>query len=295
MSAGRRRRRLLVAAALAVLVVGAGLGLNTLRAWLGVAVVQHTPEALARQLRPHYVVTRPGGDGPFPTTLLFSGCDGPRDNLTRLAEDLARLGWASVVVDSHAPRHLDHAEQWRLVCAGQFLTGTERAADVAVALADVRAMDFVAPDRLALLGASHGGWAVLDLLALQSTGELPPILERWPSSVERRGLAGVRAAVLLYPYCGELSRVADTGWSAPIPVLFLLVAGDTIADEADCRALARRVRAAGQPVEVHVFDGVTHGFDQADKAALSALAFDAEAAARARALVTGFLRRHASP
>lgn len=289
-----KRRRLWLAGALGILLVVAGaLGLNTLRAWLGLALVEHTPEALGARLRAHYAITRPEGVGPFPTALLFSGCDGPKDNLTRLAAALAGAGWAAVVVDSHGPRGLDEVEQWRLVCAGQLLTGAERAADVAVAIDDARRMAFVDPTRLALVGASHGGWAVLDLLALLSAGELSPILARWPESIERDGLAGVRAAILLYPYCGALSRAAAIGWREPIPTLFALVAGDTIADDADCRALARRLAAAGRPVEVRVFEGVTHGFDQADKATLSTLEFDPEAAARARVLVTGFLERHA--
>ena len=291
------RGGLVVVIALAlVATAAAAFGLNTLRAWYGWSAVTYAPAELAAKLRPAYTVTRPEGDGPFPTALLASGCDGPKDNLARLADALAAAGWASVVVDSHGPRDLDEAEQWRLVCAGQLLTGGERAADLAVALDDARGMDGVDADRLALIGASHGGWAVLDLFALLGAGEPPPILDAWPASVARDGLAGVRAAVLYYPYCGELSRAARTGWRTTVPLLFLLVTDDRVADDADCRALAERQRAAaGAAVEVATFDGVTHGFDQVEKSALSALEHDPAATARALGLTVTFLAANAPP
>jgi dienelactone hydrolase len=292
----RLGRRALVVIALALMGTAAvAFGLNTLRAWYGWSAVTYGPAELAAKLRPAFVVRRPPGAGPFPTALLFSGCDGPKDNLARWAQALADAGWASVAVDSHAPRGLDDAEQWRLVCAGQLLTGAERAADVAVALDDVRHMAGVDADRLALIGASHGGWAVLDFFALIAAGEPPPLLSAWPAGIARDGLTGVRAAVLFYPYCGELSRAARTGWRASVPVLFLLVAGDGIADEADCLELADRQRGAGTAVNITVFDGVTHGFDQVEKSALSTLAYDPEATAQALALALTFLEANARP
>jgi dienelactone hydrolase len=291
----RRGRRLVVLSVAAIAVLAAAVGLNTLRAWLGWSAVSYAPDELAAKLRPGYAVTRPPGDGPFPTALLFSGCDGPKGNLDRLAATLAEAGWASVVVDGHGPRGLDTVEQWRLVCAGQLLTGAERAADVAVALADVRRLDFVDPDRLALIGASHGGWAVLDLLALAHAGETPPLLRTWPPGMAERGLAAVRAAVLFYPYCGPLSRAATADWTTRVPLLFLLVANDRIAPAADCLALVERLRARGAAAEVVTFEGVTHGFDQADKSPLSTLRYDAEATARALARTVAFLREPAAP
>jgi dienelactone hydrolase len=291
-----RRRALLAAIALAVVATLAGaFGLNTLRAWLGWSAAAYAPADLAAQLRPGYVVTRPAGDGPFPTALLLSGCDGPKDNLTRLAERLAAAGWASVVVDSHGPRGLGEAEQWRLVCAGQLLTGSERAGDLAVALDEARRMSVVDPDRIAFIGASHGGWAILDLLALMAEDEPPPILRAWPPGLAQAGLEGVRAAVLFYPYCGTLSRAAQSGRLAPVPTLFLLAADDRIADEADCLALARELRSPDRTIAVHVFKNVTHGFDQREKSALSALAFDREATAEALRRTIDFLDAAAAP
>ena len=190
-------------------------------------------------------VTLPARAGPFPVALLFSGCDGPKDNLDRLAAALVTQGWGAVIVDSHAPRGMDRAEVWRFVCSGVTLPGAERAADVAVAIADARALPGVDPERIALVGASHGGWAVLDLLALAGTGERPWGLTEWPGGSPEATLAGVTQAVLYYPYCGFPSVVAGKGWQADIPMLMLLVESDSIADETDCAALAARMAAAG--------------------------------------------------
>jgi len=175
-----------VAGTLVLLVAG-----NTALRYLGVLAPRDSPEAVAALLAPHMHARWPEGTGPHPTALLLSGCDGPADNLGTLADHLAGIGWASVLVDSHGARDFETRALWSLVCAGQLFTGAERAGDLAVALDAVRAMPRADPTRIALIGASHGGWAVLDLLALRGAGRPPPNLARWPESLRREGLAGV--------------------------------------------------------------------------------------------------------
>lgn len=266
---------------------------NTVGRYTGATVPRVDPETLSAHLSPHYVVTRPEGAGPFPTALLFSGCDGPRDNLPRLAGVLKARGWASIVVDSHAPRGFDTLQRWRLICAGQLLTGAERAGDIAVALADARAMPFVDADRIALVGASHGGWAVLEFLSLADNGEVPHKLTAWPRDLADAPLKGIVGAATLYPYCGTLSRVSRRGWTSPLPVLFLLVEGDSIACETACRDLADRMGGIGLPVETALFRGVTHGFDQAEKAPFSTLGHDLAATEVAHSRIAAFLAARA--
>jgi dienelactone hydrolase len=269
---------------------------NTARNALGLSATRMSPDALSAMLAPGYDIRVPdGATGLVPTALLFSGCDGVRDNMGRWADALNAAGWAAVIVDSHGPRGYDDLDLWRLVCAGQLLSGAERASDVAVALRDARAMAFADPDRIALIGASHGGWAVLDFLALHGRGERPPLLRRWPAGM-RGGDAppGVVAALVLYPYCGALSLAARWGWQADLPVMMLLVDGDTITNESACLALARRMQAAGRPVATQVFPGVTHGFDQAEKAPFSTLGHDPAATQQAIAMGLEFLDAAAS-
>lgn len=278
------------AALVALLVIGVA-GQTALRV-LGVSLNRTTPAALSALLRPGYGLRLPEGEGPFPTALLASGCDGPKDNLETWADTLNDIGWAAIIVDSHGPRGYDADPTWRIVCTGAMLPGGARAGDLAVALADARAMPFVDPDRLALIGASHGGWAVLDLLALADLGRRPENLTRWPDAPGDDPLAGVVAVAAIYPYCGEATRIKRAGWSRDVPVLLVLVDNDSVTDESDCLELAQRAQSQGRPVTVDVIPNVTHGFDQKDKAFPSTLHYDSGATER---LMTGFRRFFAKP
>jgi dienelactone hydrolase len=230
----------------------------------------------------------PPGEGPFPTGMIHSGCDGPRDNVVRWAEMLNAEGWAAVIVDSHAPRGFTEGEIWRVVCAGQMFMGSARAGDVLVSLADARRMPFVDPDTMVLIGSSHGGWAIMDLLALDPPRRLPFNLAALPEG-PADPLAGVVGTILLYPYCGPANRARRDGWARPVPTLFLLSADDMVAPTAPCLAIAETLAARGVPVETRLFEGVTHGFDQAERSEFSPLAFDAAATAEALAAGTAFL------
>ena len=265
------------------------VGGNVLSRYRGWTVERLEPDALSALLAPAYRVMKPDGAGPFPTALLFSGCDGPRDNVLRWAERLNREGWAAVVVDSHGPRGLLDHEVWRLVCAGQVLLGSERAGDVLIAIDDVRRMPFADPERIALVGASHGGWAIMDLLAMDPPERLPYNLARLRADAPADPLAGVVGAILLYPYCGEASLARPDGWRRALPVLFVLSRDDYVAPSGRCVEIADALKARGLPVETVVLEGVTHGFDQEERSAFSPLEFDPAATERALEAGTAFL------
>jgi dienelactone hydrolase len=71
----------------------------------------------------------------------------------------------------------------------------------------------------------------------------------------------------------------------------MLSADDVIAPSAPCLRIAAAMEARGLPVESLVFEGVTHGFDQEEKAPLSALEFDPETTAEALRQGLAFLER----
>ena len=286
----RRRWILSGVAALLAFVVLAVAG-NSLAHYQGWSVHRMAPAELAAKLRPYYRIAKPPGPGRFPTALLYSGCDGPHDNLDRWAAALNARGWAAIVVDSHAPRGFADHEVWRLICAGQMFMGSERAGDVLVSLADARRLPFVDPDRIALVGASHGGWAIMDLLALDPPRRLPFNLSALPDDPGGDPLAGVVGTILLYPYCGTATRAARGGWPRPVPTLFVLSKDDTIADPEDCLRIAGQLEMRGVPVETLLLSGVTHGFDQEERSALSTLDFDEAATAKTLGRGLGFLDR----
>lgn len=280
-----------VAIGIVAVVLGVPLliGMNYFGRYTGLTVPEMTPAEKSALLAPTYDVHVPEGEGPFPTVLMFSGCDGPADNLQTWTQAMLEQGWATIIVDSHGPRGFTDDARWRLICAGQLLTGAERAGDVAVAIDDARAMDFVDDERIALIGASHGGWAVLEYLSMADHGQVPLTLTQWPDTLAGDPLDGISGAVLLYPFCGKLSRAARRGWESPVPVLFLLADGDRIAPERDCLKIAEREAAEGLPVSSQVFAGVTHGFDQRNKAPMSALRYDEQATGQALESGTEFL------
>jgi dienelactone hydrolase len=270
------------------LLVGVG---NTVGRYFGWITVRQDPADLSALLSPYYRVSKPEGSGPFPTALLLSGCDGPRDNLDRWAEMLVGEGWAAMIVDSHTPRGYDDFEIWRLICAGQLLMGSERAGDLLVALGDARQQPWVDRDRLVLIGASHGGWSIMELLAFEQSWRLPFNLGALPQGISIDDpLAGLLGQILVYPYCGVPNRARDDAWRHRSPTLFLLAGNDVIAPAEDCLRVAEALEARGLPVEVVVYEGVTHGFDQKERSTLSPLEFDPEATRGALARGAAFLR-----
>lgn len=270
----RRLRWLLVFAGLFFGLWLLAIGGNSLARYMGWAVTAEPPERLSEQLRPFYRTWKPAGPGPFPTALFYSGCDGPSDAAERWAGMLVARGWAAIAVDSHGPRDFVDSDIWRLICAGQLLMGSERAGDVLVSIYDARRMPFVDPDRLALIGASHGGWAIMELLSFEKIWRLPYNLAALPEGAVEHPLQGVRGVILLYPYCGAANRSRRIGWRWPAPVLFLLAQNDSIAPPEDCLQVADLLAAQGVPVETAVFAGATHGFDQELRKPFSTLVFD---------------------
>lgn len=278
------RRSAWIAFAVVVAVLLA-LAANTARQLTGFALPADSPAERQAQLAGHWRFAQPHGPGPHPGLVLLSGCDGVRDNMDRWADAARAMGFATLIVDSHAPRGLDDFEAWRLVCAGQQLTGAERAGDLAVALAHLRTQPGVDGGRLAVLGVSHGGWTALDFLTLTDGTDPPPGLTAWPEGSAAAARGGLRAAITLYPYCGAGSRAGARGWEWPGAVTMILVDGDTVTGDAPCRDLAARMADAGTPVALTVLEGVTHGFDQQVRFALSPLRFDGPATAKTAAII----------
>lgn len=196
-------------------------------------------------LRPHDAIFRPRGEGPFPAIVLLHGCLGVRSKDTRWAERLRDGGYVALVVDSMTGRGLTTLDQRRNVCSGWTLWGGTRAADVRASLAYLRTVPFVDGSRLGVIGFSHGAWAALDLLA----------------SAAAEDVAGLRAVIGFYPYCGVASRARWFGVQLDVPTLLLLAGDDRFVSPDQCRSLAERAAAGGRRVAATVYPDVGHSFD----------------------------------
>ncbi|MDO5630833.1 MAG: dienelactone hydrolase family protein [Paracoccus sp. (in: a-proteobacteria)] len=276
-----RARRLILRLAVVAALILTALAINTGRNVAGWVPLAETPDQRRAELAPAWRLVRPARPGPWPVAVLLSGCDGVQDNMDRWARFFAAQGRAALIVNSHRPRGLDRRQAWRAVCAGQVLTGGERAGDLAVAVAALENMGLRGDDVI-VLGASHGGWTAMELMAQLADGDPPPGLTAWPEPPAQLA-ARISRLVLLYPYCGFASR-AGGDWPAGVHGLMILAEEDRIVDPDACRAMAGQ----GLPLDVHILAGADHGFDQRSRSVLSPLRFNAAATAQAEALIGAF-------
>lgn len=194
---------------------------------------------------------RPAGDGPFPAVVALHGCGGLFSaNGTRLnarhqdwAERLTSLGYVVLFPDSLNPRGV--AE----VCTRRdppVWPRVHRVRDAYGALAYLTQQSFVAADRVAMLGWSHGGSTALWAASRADEARLKNVPGRF------------RIAVAFYPGCVEADR---RRWRAAIPVHILAGEADDWTPASACRALAERAGKAGDLVEFVAYPGAPHGFD----------------------------------
>lgn len=187
---------------------------------------------------------------PAPAIVLLHGCGGALNRqgaltarMTKYSAMLNAEGWHVLVLDSLTPRGE------REICTQEIgtraITMTERRNDTLGALAWLAAQTGVDGSRLALLGWSNGGSAVLSSTNLgQAQVAAAPIKPR--------------AAVAFYPGCeAELRR----GYTPSASLLMLVGAADDWTPAAPCEALARQT-GAPQPL-ISSYAGAFHGFDSA--------------------------------
>lgn len=169
------------------------------------------------------LVARPSGHKRFPAVVLLHGCDGmwssgdatqPARYIRRWLELLQAKGYVAIAVDGFRPR--------RTKTCGARAKTADRAGDAFAALAYLRSLSYVSPQRIAVLGWSNGGSAAL-------------------ATATRRD--AFRAAVAFYPRCGRDRPVIATR--------VLAAAKDPLAKR--CKRLGKRVT---------VYRGAQSGFDE---------------------------------
>lgn len=247
----------------------------------------------AERLRPHLDVRLPDGEGPFPAVLLLHGCGGVKDSPQKdYAEAALARGVAACVLDSLSPRGITYERALNTVCKGRELLGAERAGDIIAALEILRGRPDIDSERIALVGWSHGAWAIMDLFALDHSRRRPLGVSDAPADP----LAGVCGALLYYPFCGFPALTRKQGWTrTDIPARMLLVENDTLADEKVSQRAAERARASGADIDVTLWSGVTHAFDETPHELDSKLRYDADAAARSHDFFADWLSDTVGP
>lgn len=283
------RQRLIVMGGAAAAIILVILGLNTARNAAGWQPITQTPAEREAMLASAWEIRQPPTPGPHKAAVLLSGCDGVHDNMDYWANVLLGQDRTVMILDSHSPRKLDKVQSWRAVCAGQILPGSERAGDLAVAMAALRRMPGIRPEDTMVLGASHGGWTAMEFMAELDSDKPPPGLTEWPEDPHSLA-ARVGPVVLLYPYCGLLSRGEEGRWPEGARGLMILAEKDSITDPDACRQMADKLVGKGVDLHSITLPGINHGFDQSERSALSSLQLDPAARKKATSLVTRFLQ-----
>ena len=217
-------------------------------------------------------LARPYGQGRFPAVVVLHWCSGFSDHDVDAASQLKSWGYVALAVDSLGDANMCQA----------FGGAAAQAHDAAAAFRYLAAQRFVDAGRVAMLGFSMGGSAVLETVDAQ----LLPGLSRSP----------FRAAVAFYPGCAGSSGLMTA------PTLVLIGAADDWSSPDACRKLAAhendigitRANGPSEPVDLVVYPGATHAFDAPEPARHYLghfMRYGAAATQDAQIRVRAFLRR----
>ena len=210
----------------------------------------------------------PSGSGSHPALVLLHGRAGPYSSLAKgvyNAETLskrhkqwgefwAERGYFALLVDSFGPRGFPGGFQQGSYedRPPEVSEQTVRPLDAYAALRYLRARRDVVANRIGVQGWSNGGMTVLVTMSDHSPGIDQPTPQ-----------TGFRAALAEYPGCGM--EAVQGAYHTYAPVLLLIASADEEVSPKRCESFAKRARAAGSKLDVVVFEGAEHNFDDPGK------------------------------
>lgn len=198
---------------------------------LGIAVKSETEPSVPLT---GYLV-KPSGEGRFPAVILLHTCAGISEHEESWSERLVSWGYVVLTVDSLTPRGDNY------ICDGSMrrITPWARALDAHGAREFLSTRAFVDPNRVAVMGLSHGGMATLEAIRNSTS----------------TGLATIpfQAAVVFYPLCSQPEPI-DT------PTLILIGSEDNWTPPDLCREYLSKLQPPYEVV-LKVFTGAHHAFD----------------------------------
>ena len=214
-----------------------------LRAWWSEA----TPDPMASP-----APAKEGATTRHPVVVLLHGCGGmldkdgqPTVRMKTYAKLLNAQGWHTLAVDSLTPR--GETELCTQRSGTRLVTMTQRRADALAALQWLATQPGVDPQRLALLGWSNGGSALLASTNLQQ----PDVVKARAQLTQMGG--SLKLAVAFYPGCAAEARRGYQPWS---PTLLLLGLADDWTPARQCLPLGKSPQ-----VHIQTWEGANHGFD----------------------------------
>jgi dienelactone hydrolase len=201
--------------------------------------------------------------GGFPAVVALHGCDGMygrlagrRDRLTQRHQAMADLllaeGYAVLFPDSFNPR--GRREVCTMPARDQPITQDHRRLDVLGALDYLHTRQDIAANRIALVGWSHGGSAVLATMNARHPA-VAAYLARHPEPG-----AFFLTAIAFYPGCNASLR-GSYGYAPVAPVRVFIGEADDWTSAKPCIALGEAMEAMDMPFHVRTYPDTYHGFD----------------------------------
>ena len=199
----------------------------------------------------HAQLFKPEGEGPFPTVIALHGCGGLGSHSESVqpryrdwAERLLKAGNAVLLPDSYGSREVGPQCRVKEV---HVKARRERVTDIAASRAWLMKQNWVARDRVSLIGWANGASALLWAVR--------------PQSVARDAGPDFRAAIAFYPDC-RIS--AGLGWSTRVPTLVLIGANDDVSSPPACRQMVDGAHGRSALARIVVYPGAYHDFDRAN-------------------------------
>jgi dienelactone hydrolase len=172
------------------------------------------------------------------------------------------------------------------------LWGRERAGDLFASMEWVRQQPWADHDRIAVAGWSHGGWTVLDGMALKPGADAESATRL--TGLPQEPLKGLVGAFVVYPFTGPGAIAPSRGVRPDVPIKALVGTHDTVVGNKSVARALQRMITPRLPVDITMMEGATHAFDE-EEAQDMRVRYDPELTKLAQSLYTDFLKSLAKP